>query len=354
MNAYGVQTAEVGERPHKDVFESLVGANRSKPIARLGWSYWDELDLRKLSKARREGTWKKGQKKENWDEAWGGHAFYDDVKEGDLLFYRNLPAQGRFTVVKVTGEYGYLKTDGDFRSYRPCKPMAENVQMSDRVVGTRLRTYLRLPRRICKIPTGLAEGFLNRFKSGPSRSRSSQTENNNGSYGKRERGRHPTDLDKLKDRFKYVIDRQKRTVNKVHQKYQIGLRDFLRARGLKPDTEGDFVDVSFLIDSNHYLGEVKVTNWLSLAEAFRSALGQILDYGSASKSANPRLVIFLDRRLDARRIKLATALGIAVVVSKERGNFVLENPSIDPVLERLFAGSCAQGAQTDASEREVD
>jgi len=30
-----------------------------------------------------------------------------------LIFYRNLPAQGRFTLVKITGDYGYLGKGGD-------------------------------------------------------------------------------------------------------------------------------------------------------------------------------------------------------------------------------------------------
>ena len=335
MKAYGVQTADVGKPPRKDVFESLIGATRSKPIARLGWPYRDELDLRKLSTARHEGAWEKGRLKKEWDKAWRGHGFYDKVKQRDLLFYRNLPAHGRFTVVQVTGEYGYLKTDGDFRSYLPCKPIAEDIPLSDGVVGTGLRTSLQRPRgRLYAIPTDLADGFLNRLKS---RSRSSQPGKTDGSGGKRGRVRRPADLDELKDRFSYVIGRQKRTVNRVHQKYQIQLRDFLRERGLKADFEGDFIDVSFSLDGNDYIGEVKVTNWLSMPEAFRIALGQILDYGSPSKSDSPRLIIFLDKEVDARRIKLAGTLGIVVVVSNQKKGFAVKNPNIDPALDRLFA-----------------
>jgi len=328
MNAYGVQTKEVGEPPHKALFESLIGANRSKPIARLGWSYRDELDLRKLSEARQQGRWKA-----KWDKAWGSHAFNDEVKQRDLLFYRDLPAHGRFTVVEVAGDYDYLKTDGDFRSYRPCKLVAENIPLSDRVVGNALRTYLQLPRRLYKIPTTLVEGFLNRLKSGYRRDRPGT----DGSGDKRPGGRRPADLDELKDQFSYVIGRQTRTVNRVHRKYQIQLRDFLRGRGVKLDFEGDFIDVSFSLDGNDYLGEVKVTNWLSTAEAFRIALGQILDYGSASKTESPRLIIFLDKELDARRIKLASALGVAIVISNQKKRFALENPNIDPALAGLFA-----------------
>jgi len=42
--------------------------------------------------------------------------------------------------------------------------------------------------------------------------------------------------------------------------------------------EKDFVDVSFSVDEQDFIGEIKVTRNLTLAQAFRAALGQLLDY----------------------------------------------------------------------------
>ena len=42
--------------------------------------------------------------------------------------------------------------------------------------------------------------------------------------------------------------------------------------------EKDFVDVSFSASRQDFIGEIKVTRYLTLAQAFRAALGQLLDY----------------------------------------------------------------------------
>src|SRR5208282_2370801 len=164
MPAYGVLTSDDSATPNLEVYESLLGAQGSQPIARVGWSYADELDLRKLRVAREKGRWKKG-KAAGWDEAWKCLPFLECVGKGDLLFYRNLPAQGRFALVEVTGDYGYRKGKGDFRSYRPCKVIAESVKLSDPLVSGALRTYLKLPRRLYEIDENLAKKFLHRLKS---------------------------------------------------------------------------------------------------------------------------------------------------------------------------------------------
>ena len=328
MAAFGVQTTENSFRPNSEAYESLIGARDSKPIARMGWSYRDDLDLRKLADAKRNRRWRSGKGR---DDAWDSHAFLDKVKEGDLLFYLNLPAQGRFTVVKVTGEYGYLKTGGeggDFRSFRPCKVIVENASYSDSAVGSSLRKHLKLPRRIHEIPLKLAKNFLKRRE-------------NNKAAAPHQNGerKHAANLSLMKKKFSYVVGKQERIVNKEHLAYQIRLEKFLESRNLAPKFEVDSIDVEFSVRNECFMGEVKVTNWLSISEAFRIALGQILDYACTRRTNKHGLIIFLDRDLDdPRRLELASELHVSVVAEKKRGSFTLLNPQVSRTLQELFLG----------------
>jgi hypothetical protein len=326
MAAFSVQTKDRNERPNREAYESLIGTSGSKPIARMGWSYRNDLDLKKLAEAKEKGRWKGSKGR---DDAWGCHIFYDKVKKSDFLFYRDLPAKGRFTVVKVNGDYGYLKKGGeggDFRSFRPCKVIVDNFQLSDSVVGSALRTHLKLPGRISEIPANLCDAFLKRLKKGEG-SNSSPS----GAGGK------GTDLSSLKKKFSYVIGRHETTVNKEHLAYQIRLKTFLESKGLAPKFERDYIDVEFSIGNDSFIGEVKVTNWLSIAEAFRIALGQILDYAYTRRTDEHRLMIFLDKDLDdSRRLELASKLQVSVVIEREKGTFELLNPEVNNALRRRF------------------
>jgi hypothetical protein len=329
MAAFSVQTKNRDARPNREAYESLIGAGGSKPMARMGWSYRDDLDLRKLAEAKKKGRWKSN---EGQDDAWGCHSFYDKVNKGDFLFYRDLPAKGRFTVVKVNGNYGYLKKGdegGDFRSYRLCEVIKDNFQLSDSVVGSALRTHLKLPGRISEIPTNLCNAFLKRLKKGGGSNSSA-----NGAGGK------GADLNSLKKKFSYVIGRHETTVNKQHLAYQIRLENFLKSKGLAPKSEQDYIDVEFSILNDSFIGEVKVTNWLSIAEAFRLALGQILDYAYTRRTEKHGLIILLDKELDnPRRLELASKLQVSVVVERKEGVFVLLNPEVSSTLRGLFLES---------------
>lgn len=331
MSAFGIQTTDDSARPNLEVFESIIGTRGPKHVARMGWSNRDELDLRRLSSAREKGVWKTA-----WNDPWDCHPFYDKVKNEDLLFYRNLPAKGRFTLVKITGDYSYLKKGGetnDFRSFRPCKVIFENVSLSDPAVGKALRTYLQLPRRIYEIPNELAEKFCE--KKGAAKSSGSRV-----GSGSEERGRGPAELSSMKKKFSYVIGKHERTVNKEHLAYQIRLKKFLESKGLTPKFEDEYIDVEFSVGSDSFMGEVKVTNWLSVAEAFRIALGQILDYACTRRTDGFGLIIFLDTELDnPRRLKLASGLRVSVVVEQKKGEFVLQNRGVSKKLEELFLGT---------------
>jgi hypothetical protein len=299
----------------------------------MGWSYKDEFDLRKLERAQGKGPLEGDAK-----DAWGTRAFYDRVAKGDLLFYRNLPAPGRFTVVRVTGDYDYLKSSPTgFRSFRPCRLIHEDVLLSNPAVGNTLRRYLKLQGRIFQIKNGLAEAFLERFDGGETNDRSG------GNAAKKLKSRIKravADLGTLKKRFSYTIGKQERRVNLFHLKYLQRLEKFLKAKKLAPKFEEDFVDVEFSSGSDRFIGEVKVTNWLSIGEAFRIALGQILDYGCDPARKNAKLIIFLDKEVkESRRIQLATRLGISVVAERAPRTYVLQNPEVKNGLEELFAAA---------------
>jgi hypothetical protein len=75
---------------------------------------------------------------------------------------------------------------------------------------------------------------------------------------------------------------------------------------------------------------------LTLAQAFRTALGQLLEYGHLLFAEPPNLIMFLDQKPDERRLQLASDLKIAVVRGDE-AEFVLLNPySCDPYLKKIF------------------
>lgn len=342
MAAYAVLTTDDTSQPNLSVFESLIGANGSKPMARFGWSSRDDEDLRRLAAAKEKSKWSKGKKGERWDEVWKGRAFFDRVKVGDLLFYKSLPAKGRFTLVKVTGDYGYLRKEEvdnknpyskGFRSYRLCKVIAEDVLLSDGKVSAKLRTYLNLQGRIYEIRGDHGQKFVNGWKGG----------GGNDNRGSKGGGAHANDggvgeeLEKYKKKFSYAIGAHSVTVNKDHQAYQLRLKRFLERRGLTPQLEKKYIDVEFEIGSERFIGEIKVTkNWLSIEEAFRIALGQILDYGHAHSEDEPKLLVMFDRTVDSRHVQLADALNVGVVFELTKGRFKILNPKTVPALEKIF------------------
>ena len=110
-----------------------------------------------------------------------------------------------------------------------------------------------------------------------------------------------------------------------HQNYQVRLSKFFAEHGVTAEMEKDFVDVSFSLGDEDFIGEIKVTRNLTLSQAFRAALGQLLDYSYVRSGKPPQMVMFLDQPLDQPRLKLASLLKIAVVVSEDE-RFLLMNP----------------------------
>ena len=121
----------------------------------------------------------------------------------------------------------------------------------------------------------------------------------------------------------------------AHYNYQVGLRRFLEARGVKPNMEENFVDVGFTLDGDHYIGEIKVTTYLTPQQAFRTAVGQVLEYAHLAFKRTPQMMIFLDHSPDERRVALAEKLGIAIVVKCGR-KFSLLNPTSIRALSKVF------------------
>jgi hypothetical protein len=93
--------------------------------------------------------------------------------------------------------------------------------------------------------------------------------------------------------------------------------------------------VRFHAGDRAFIGEIKITGWLRLEQAFRMALGQLLEYRHLRCPANTGLVMFLDQGLDSHRLGLASSLGIAVVYERA-SEYVLQNPEISEELENLF------------------
>jgi len=148
--------------------------------------------------------------------------------------------------------------------------------------------------------------------------------------------RAPSSFDELRKAYSYVLGAAERTVIPEHQNYQVRLSQFLKERGVNAEMERNFVDVSFSLGGEDFIGEIKVTRNLTLAQAFRTALGQLLEYGHLLFAEPPRLIMFLDQKPDDRRLQLATNLKIAVILGNDTG-FILLNPkSCDPGLKKIF------------------
>ena len=71
-----------------------------------------------------------------------------------------------------------------------------------------------------------------------------------------------------------------------------------------------------------WIGEVELTRYLSVGEAFRAALGQLLVYRATHFSEAPGMVMFLDQSQE-RLMQLAERLEVAVVVEASLGVFEL-------------------------------
>ena len=132
---------EQPSQPIPGVFEELAVGR-----ARIGWSYEEKLDLRLLLHKYEVGE----QLDEEEQEARRCLGFLTRPKRGDYLLYPHQPARGKFTVVQVTGKYGFSTAEdglnSDFRSFRPCMlTTPEPIDMYDEIVSSQLRHRLGRP-----------------------------------------------------------------------------------------------------------------------------------------------------------------------------------------------------------------
>jgi hypothetical protein len=152
----------------------------------------------------------------------------------------------------------------------------------------------------------------------------------------------------LRKAYSYVLGTAERTVVPEHQNYQVRLSQYLKDRGVTAEMEKNFVDVSFSVDGVSFIGEIKVTRNLTLAQAFRTALGQLLEYSYLLFPEPPHLIMFLDQKLDEKRLRLASDLKIAVVFG-DGAEFVLLNPDgVNRCLTQIFRVDTPKGATGNA------
>jgi len=152
-----------------------------------------------------------------------------------------------------------------------------------------------------------------------------------------ERGRRPSNFDDFKRMLSYALGSLERRVVPGHHNYQVRLKRFMAERGVVPEFEKDFVDVNFVLEGKRFIGEIKVTGFLSLNQAFRIALGQLLEYKHLRFDSIPQMVMFFDSEPDTSRVELATRFSIAVVV-EDGDRYRLLNSDVAPELRVLFVG----------------
>ena len=145
MAAFVVKTMDQFGVPIDGVFDELKAGR-----ARIGWSYDDKLDLRKI---KRKLDMRLAL---DADEASAKRClgFLTRVEKGDTLLYPHQPARGEFTVVEVTGDYEYSDKDkaisGDFRSVRSCT-FKTSASMSDDSIPSQLCFALKKRGRLYRI-----------------------------------------------------------------------------------------------------------------------------------------------------------------------------------------------------------
>ena len=127
--------------PVEGVFNELESGR-----ARIGWSYDDKLDLRKI-KTRPITDLDKDERA-----ARRCLGFLTRVNDGNYLLYPHQPERGQFAVAQVTGKYDYDDggLGGDFRSFRPCK-LVTSRPIYDEIVPSKLRHRLGRPGRFSEV-----------------------------------------------------------------------------------------------------------------------------------------------------------------------------------------------------------
>lgn len=162
------------------------------------------------------------------------------------------------------------------------------------------------------------------------------------------RHRQPESLEEFREAFAYAVGSDERFVNPAHKNYQVRLGRFLRARGVEPTWEENFVDLRFKIAQRHYIGEIKLTGSLSADEAFRAALGQLLDYMPTPslyhRTESSYALTFGSTRVAWRCLALATPLGLSVIWESSESRYWFLNPSIDSEPAQVFQESRPSGS----------
>jgi len=165
MKAYVVRTLFGDTSQSKEFWQSLRSG-----IARIGWSYSDDLDLRAIVEENKQGRWHMLTPAQQ--EAWYCHGFVDRAEVGDLLFYPDVPESGKFVVAKVTDGYSFLPAKdaigGDFRSARKCELVTSlPISRSDGIVHPWLCRRLGLQGRFYELYDEKAVEFtLDRYRAG--------------------------------------------------------------------------------------------------------------------------------------------------------------------------------------------
>jgi hypothetical protein len=142
--------------------------------------------------------------------------------------------------------------------------------------------------------------------------------------------RMPKSFDEFRKAFSYAVGAiSDRIVVPEHHNYQVCLARFLQDRGISVEMERDFVDVAFALNGKSFIGEIKVTRNLTIPQAFRTALGQVIEYAHLLFPEVPNMIIFLDQALDFQRVTIATTYSITVIALVE-GKFRVLNCSSCP------------------------
>ncbi len=150
------------------------------------------------------------------------------------------------------------------------------------------------------------------------------------------RTRKPSNFDEFKKAFSYVLgEASARTVIPAHHNYQVELKNYLGNKNIVARFEENFIDVQFENEGDSYIGEIKVTTNISTSQAFRAALGQVLEYAHLKFDEKPKMIMFLDSQLDEQRLNLASSLSIAVVIKQDQ-NFRILNPETFENLSLIF------------------
>ncbi len=150
MNCWAMRTSRDSEKKRRFVLDQLRAG-----LLRQGWGWDESQDLRRLEELwARDDALSEDQKQSGRHYRMGNGPADEYMQVGDLVVALNIPADGLFTICRITGDYDFDIPEklGDFGHVRPVEVLTPNgVANNHRLVHADLRRSFRCQLRLWNI-----------------------------------------------------------------------------------------------------------------------------------------------------------------------------------------------------------